>query len=43
MAFEQPNRAVLFFPYIRLPTIIVPVVLFSHLAALWKLLYARDL
>ena len=37
IAFDQPNRAVLFFPYIWLPTIIVPIVLFSHLAALWKL------
>lgn len=37
MAFDQPNRAVLFFPYIWLPTIVVPIVLFSHLAALWKL------
>lgn len=35
--FEQPNRAVLYFPYIWLPTIVVPIVLFSHLAALWKL------
>lgn len=40
-AFEQPNRAVLFFPYIFLPTIIVPIVLFSHLAALWKLAKAK--
>lgn len=38
MAFDQPNRAVLYFPYIWLPTIVVPVVLFSHLAALWKLM-----
>ena len=38
IAFEQPNRAVTFFPYVWLPTIIVPIVLFSHLAALWKLL-----
>ena len=37
IAFDQPNRAVLYFPYIWLPTIIVPIVLFSHLAALWKL------
>jgi hypothetical protein len=37
LAFDQPNRAVLLFPYIWLPTIIVPIVLFSHLAALWKL------
>jgi len=35
--FDQPNRAVLYFPYIWLPTIIVPIVLFSHLAALYKL------
>ena len=36
--FDQPNRAVLYFPYIWLPTIIVPIVLFAHLASLWKLL-----
>lgn len=37
LAFEQPNRAVLFFPYSFLPTIVVPIILFSHLASLWKL------
>jgi hypothetical protein len=37
LAFDHPNRAVLLFPYVWLPTIIVPIVLFSHLAALWKL------
>jgi hypothetical protein len=37
LAFEQPNRAVLFFPYIWLPAVVVPLVLFSHLASLWKL------
>lgn len=36
-AFDQPNRAVLYFPYVWLPTIIVPLVLFSHLIALWQL------
>ena len=35
--FDQPNRAVLLFPYVWLPTIIVPIVLFSHLASLYKL------
>jgi hypothetical protein len=35
--FDQPNRAVLYFPYVWLPTMIVPVVLFSHLASLYKL------
>lgn len=32
------NRAVEHFPYILLPTVIVPIVLFSHLAALIQLL-----
>jgi hypothetical protein len=36
--FEQPNVGVTYFPFIWLPAIIVPVVLFAHLAALWKLL-----
>lgn len=36
-AFDQPNRAVLYFPYIWLPTVIVPIVLFSHLISLWQL------
>ena len=36
-AFDQPNRAVLYFPYVWLPTIVVPIVLFAHLIALWQL------
>jgi hypothetical protein len=36
--FDQPNLAVLNFPVSWLPTIIVPLVLFSHLAALRQLL-----
>ena len=36
-AFDQPNRAILYFPYIWLPTVIVPIVLFSHLISLWQL------
>ncbi len=35
--FDQPNRAVLYFPYVWLPTLVVPIVLFSHLATFWKL------
>lgn len=35
---DQPNRGVLYFPYIWLPAIIVPIVLFSHFASLWQLL-----
>lgn len=41
LAFDQPNRAILYFPYIWLPTVVVPIVLFSHLASLWKLLKGR--
>jgi hypothetical protein len=36
-AFDQPNRGVLYFPFIWLPAIIVPVVFVSHLISLWKL------
>lgn len=38
LAFDQPNRAIAYFPYIWLPSVIVPIVLFSHLTALWQLL-----
>jgi hypothetical protein len=41
-ASGQPNLAVAYFPYIWLPAIVVPIVLFSHLAALWKL-FAKKL
>jgi hypothetical protein len=34
----QPNIAVFYFPFVWLPTVIVPLVLFSHIAALFKLL-----
>lgn len=37
-AFDQPNIAILYFPYSWLPTFIVPIVLFSHLASLRQLL-----
>lgn len=36
--FSQPNLAILYFPFIWLPCCIVPIVLFSHLAAIKKLL-----
>jgi len=38
-AFEQPNIAIAYFPFIWLPCCIVPIVLFSHLAVirnLWR-------
>lgn len=37
-AFDQPNVAVFYFPFIWLPSIIVPIVLFSHVAAIAQLL-----
>jgi hypothetical protein len=38
LAFEQPNIAILYFPFSLLPTFIVPIVLFGHLAAIKQLL-----
>ncbi|HEX2627685.1 MAG TPA: hypothetical protein VHM26_01695 [Chitinophagaceae bacterium] len=38
LAFEQPNIAVLYFPYILLPAVVVPLVLFSHLVAIRRLM-----
>jgi len=36
-AFDQPNVAVLYFPYLWLPCLVVPMVLFSHLAMIRRL------
>ncbi len=41
IAFDQPNRAVMYFPFIWLPSIVVPIVLFAHLITLWKLFTNR--
>ena len=38
MAFDQPNIAVLYFPFNLLPAFIVPVVLFGHLVSIRQLL-----
>ncbi|NAS13872.1 hypothetical protein [Poritiphilus flavus] len=37
LAFDQPNVGVTQFPFVWLPAIIVPLVLFSHLASIWQL------
>jgi hypothetical protein len=37
-AFDQPNVAILYFPFVWLPACVVPLVLLSHLAALRQLL-----
>lgn len=39
-AFEQPNVAILYFPYEWLPSVVVPIVLLAHVAALRQLLGA---
>lgn len=36
LSADQPNIAVLYFPYVWLPGIIVPMVLFAHLVVLFK-------
>lgn len=35
--FGQPNVAVLYFPYVWLPSLVVPLVLLAHLTAIWQL------
>jgi hypothetical protein len=42
LAFEQPNIAILYFPFAWLPSCVVPIVLFSHLAATRQLLINKN-
>ncbi|MDX2190293.1 MAG: hypothetical protein SFY32_10545 [Bacteroidota bacterium] len=37
-AFDQPNVAILYFPFVWLPCCVVPIVLFAHLVSIRKLL-----
>lgn len=39
--FEQPNYAVQHFPFIWLPAVVVPLVLFSHLVLIRRILISR--
>jgi hypothetical protein len=39
--FDQPNIAILYFPFVWLPSVIVPLVLLSHLAAIRQILMPR--
>jgi hypothetical protein len=41
LAFEQPNVAILYFPFVWLPCCIVPIVLFSHLVAIRRFITNR--
>lgn len=36
-AFDQPNRGVLYFPFVLLPAIIVPIVIYTHITDIIKL------
>lgn len=36
-AFDQPNTGVLYFPFVLLPGLLVPLVLFAHLASIRQL------
>lgn len=40
-AFDQPNKAILYFPFILLPSIIVPIVVFTHLTDIIFILNKR--
>jgi hypothetical protein len=37
VGFTQPNIGVTYFPYVWLPSVIVPIVFFCHAASLWRL------
>ena len=41
-AFEQPNIAILNFPFSWLPTFIVPIILFGHLASIRQLIKSKN-
>ncbi len=42
LAFDQPNIAILNFPFSWLPTFIVPIVLFGHLVSIRQLLKRKE-
>ena len=43
LAFDQPNVGVTYFPFVWLPAVIVPIVLFSHLASIRQLTRNKQL
>ncbi|MBE7174100.1 MAG: hypothetical protein INR73_26230 [Williamsia sp.] len=40
--FDQPNVAILYFPFVWLPCVIVPIVFYAHLAVIRQLLYLKN-
>jgi hypothetical protein len=41
-AFEQPNTAILYFPFVWLPCCVVPLVLLAHLVCIRQLLFKKN-
>lgn len=41
LAFDQPNIGITFFPFVWLPSVVVPIVLTAHLAAIRQLIKSR--
>ena len=41
LAFDQPNIAVTHFPFVWLPAVIVPIVLYAHLVSIRQLLSSK--
>lgn len=42
ISFDQPNKAILLFPYIWLPSVVVPAVLFAHVVSIRQCLVKRE-
>lgn len=42
IGLNKPNIGVTYFPYVWLPSIIVPIVFFCHVASLWKLISSSE-
>jgi hypothetical protein len=41
IGFDHPNIGVTYFPFVWLPSVVVPIVFFCHVASLYKLLVSR--
>lgn len=42
-AFDQPNVGILMFPFVFLPSVLVPLVLFSHLTTIRRILFGKEI
>tara|TARA_R110002096_G_scaffold209585_1_gene396758 strand:- start:1620 stop:1829 length:210 start_codon:yes stop_codon:yes gene_type:complete len=41
LAFDQPNIGVTYFPFVWIPAVIVPIILFSHLVSIRQLILRK--